>query len=276
MGRRRRRRKIAVCLMKGDRVPRNYFIIPNAIFEKDLSTEALVTLMYLLLHQKAEVSMEHLCAVLSRKEESVKKYLQELKERGITYPYQDLKVSRNFFMLPKIIFDLGLSIGALATYAYLMKCENRETYQCWPSHTTIGENIGRSRGSVIKDVRELVTKRLIYSEPSLPKFDVVNEMDLIEGMKAMGVTDIFDSTVSDFTPMTDTPMLYVSQISHAARVTIDEKGCTAAAFAVINIGPGGMPSPELDEIDFVLDRPFLFIVSSRDNLPLFAGVVNEP
>ncbi len=166
MGRRRGRRKIAVCLMKGDRVPRNYFIIPNAIFEKDLSTEALVTLMYLLLHQKAEVSMEHLCAVLSRKEESVKKYLQELKDKGITYPYQDLKVGRNFFMLPKIIFDLGLSIGALATYAYLMKCENRETYQCWPSHTTIGENIGRSRGSVIKDVRELVTKRLIYSEPT--------------------------------------------------------------------------------------------------------------
>ncbi len=166
MGRRRRRRKISVCLLKGDRVPRNYFIIPNAIFEKDLSTEALVTLMYLLLHQKAEVSMEYLCAVLSRKEESVKKYLQELKDKGITYPYQELKVSRKFFMLPKIIFDLGLSIGALATYAYLVKCENRETYQCWPSHTTIGENIGRSRGSVIKDVRELVTKRLIYSEPT--------------------------------------------------------------------------------------------------------------
>ena len=111
---------------------------------------------------------------------------------------------------------------------------------------------------------------------SLPKFDVVNEMDLIEGMKAMGVTDIFDYTVSDFTPMTDTPMLYVNQISHAARVTIDEKGCTAAAFTVINMEPGAMPPPELDEIDFILDRPFLFIVSSRDHLPLFAGVVNEP
>jgi serine protease inhibitor len=119
-------------------------------------------------------------------------------------------------------------------------------------------------------------KRTYKINLSLPKFDVVNEMDLIEGMKAMGVTDIFDYTVSDFTPMTDTPMLYVNQISHAARVTIDEKGCTAAAFTVINMEPGAMPPPELEEIDFVLDRPFLFIVSSRDNLPLFAGVVNEP
>lgn len=110
---------------------------------------------------------------------------------------------------------------------------------------------------------------------SLPKFDVVDQMDLIEGMKAMGVTDIFDHTVSDFTPMTDTPMLYVNQINHAARVSIDEEGCRAAAFTVISV-PGAGPPPELDEIDFVLDRPFLFMVSSRDNLPLFAGVVNHP
>lgn len=110
---------------------------------------------------------------------------------------------------------------------------------------------------------------------SLPKFDVVNQMDLIEGMKAMGVTDIFDYAISDFTPMTDTPMLYVDQINHAARVSIDEEGCIAAAFTVISAPGAGMP-PECDELDFVLDRPFLFVVSSRDNLPLFAGVVNEP
>ena len=110
---------------------------------------------------------------------------------------------------------------------------------------------------------------------SLPKFDVVNQMDLIEGMKAMGVTDIFDHTVSDFTPMTDTPMLYVNQINHAARVSIDEEGCRAAAFTVISV-PGAGPPPELNEIDFVLDRPFLFVVSSRDHLPLFAGIVNHP
>ena len=118
-------------------------------------------------------------------------------------------------------------------------------------------------------------KRTFKINLSLPKFDVVSQMDLIEGMKAMGVTDVFDYTVSDFTSMTDTPMLYVSQINHAARVSIDEEGCTAAAFTVMVMPEAFMP-PELDEVDFVLDRPFLFVVSSRDNLPLFAGVVNEP
>jgi len=110
---------------------------------------------------------------------------------------------------------------------------------------------------------------------SLPKFDVVNQIDLIDGMKAMGVTDIFDDTISDFTPVTDTPMLYVNQIHPAARVSIDGEGCIAAAFTVILAGQEGVP-PELEELDFILDRSFLFVVSSRDNLPLFAGVVNEP
>ena len=110
---------------------------------------------------------------------------------------------------------------------------------------------------------------------SLPKFDIAYQQDLIEGMKSLGVTDIFDDSISDFTPMTATPNLYVSQINHAARVAIDEEGCIAAAFTVMGMAGTGMPQP-LEELDFVLDRPFLFVVSSRDNLPLFAGTVLEP
>jgi serine protease inhibitor len=110
---------------------------------------------------------------------------------------------------------------------------------------------------------------------SLPKFDVVNQTDLSEGIKAMGVTDIFDHTASNFTPITDTPMLAVNGINHAARVSIDEDGCVAAAFTVINPPTGGDPAAD-EKLDFVLDRPFLFVVSGRDNLPLFAGVVNKP
>ncbi len=110
---------------------------------------------------------------------------------------------------------------------------------------------------------------------SLPKFDVTSQQDLIAGMKNLGVTDVFDSEISDFAPMTDTQGVYVSGINHAVRVAIDEKGCTAGAFTVIM--QAGITKPlEEDEMDFVLDRPFLFVVSSRDNLPLFAGIINEP
>ena len=109
---------------------------------------------------------------------------------------------------------------------------------------------------------------------SLPKFDVVQQQDLIQGMKKLGVTDVF-SNASDFSPISSMKNLFISQINHAARVTIDEEGCTAAAFTVIDAPNAGMPS-EIEELHFTLDRPFLFLVTSRDHLPLFVGIVKEP
>lgn len=110
---------------------------------------------------------------------------------------------------------------------------------------------------------------------SMPKFDVSSDIDLTVSLKAMGVTDVFDSTVSDFTPMTtDAENLEVSKVEHAARVKTDETGVEAAAYTLITVEATGAPPQE--EKDFVLDRPFLFVISSTDNLPLFAGVVNQP
>ena len=110
---------------------------------------------------------------------------------------------------------------------------------------------------------------------SLPKFDIVQQQDLVEGMKKLGITDIFSTATADFSPLTNSREIFVDQINHAARVIIDEEGCTAAAFTVIPAPGAGMPEKR-DELYFQLNRPFLFIVSSRDNLPLFAGIVKEP
>ena len=118
-------------------------------------------------------------------------------------------------------------------------------------------------------------KYLIVNK-SIPKFDVSSQFDLKEGLQAMGVTDVFDPALSDFTPMTtdvDVPII-VSQASHAARVVIDEEGCTATAFTVMLYSGAEMPPDE--EVDFVLDRPFLFCITGSSGLPLFVGVVNHP
>lgn len=118
------------------------------------------------------------------------------------------------------------------------------------------------------------SKCLIVNK-AIPKFDVISQMDLCDGLKALGITDVFDDAVSDFTPMTeDTDAIYLSQAKHDARVTIDEEGCTAVAYTVMAACGSGMPPEE--EIDFVLDRPFLFAITGYDDLPLFVGVVNQP
>ena len=66
------------------------------------------------------------------------------------YPTRDAK--RNYFPLPNEIFTLGLTPGEIAVYAYLMRCEDRETYQCHPSYATIGDAVGMSRNTVKKNV----------------------------------------------------------------------------------------------------------------------------
>ena len=80
------------------------------------------------------------------------------------YPTRD--AIRNYFPLPNEIFRLGLTAGEMAVYSFLLKCENRETYQCYPSYRTIGEAVGMSRNTVKKHVDSLVEKRLIYTEPT--------------------------------------------------------------------------------------------------------------
>lgn len=118
-------------------------------------------------------------------------------------------------------------------------------------------------------------KKHIKINMSIPKFDVSSSTELSNSIKKLGVTDVFDEKLSDFTPTTtDIEELFVSRINHAARVVIDEDGCTAAAFTEVSVtGTGGPPD---DEIDFVLDRPFIFVITGGGGLPLFVGVVNQP
>lgn len=68
--------------------------------------------------------------------------------------------------------------------------------------------------------------------------------------------------------------IFISQTSHGARVMVDEEGCTAAAYTVMAAAGGAMPPVE--EMDFVVDRPFIFVITGDSGLPLFAGIVNEP
>ena len=60
---------------------------------------------------------------------------------------------------------------------------------------------------------------------SVPKFDISSQTDLTSGLKALGITDVFDPDISDFSPMTDDmDGIFVSQAQHGARVAIDEEG----------------------------------------------------
>lgn len=111
---------------------------------------------------------------------------------------------------------------------------------------------------------------------ALPKFDVSSNSELTESLIALGMTDAFDPDISDFSPLMDGDIpVCISKVNHAARVMVDEEGCTAASYVEIMVAEGAAMGPD-EIIDFTLDRPFIFVIHTTDGMPLFAGVVNRP
>ena len=115
-------------------------------------------------------------------------------------------------------------------------------------------------------------KKYMKVNLSVPKFDVSSTVNLKDGLGRMGVTKVFDIESSDFTAITSDTPVYISAVNQSARVEIDEKGVKAATYIEIPGCGSAMPPEEI--IDFVLDRPFLFVIT-KGNLPLFTGVVNN-
>ena len=107
---------------------------------------------------------------------------------------------------------------------------------------------------------------------SVPKFDVKSSTGLNEALQALGVTDAFDGTKADFTPLTDNGAV-VDSVMQAARVKIDEDGVEAAAYTeIVTAESAMMEMPPTVEME--LDRPFLFVIFDNSNVLLFVGTVN--
>ncbi len=107
---------------------------------------------------------------------------------------------------------------------------------------------------------------------SVPKFDVDSDLNLIPTLQALGVVDIFDKR-ANFSPLTDLDAL-VSAVEHAARVKVDEEGCEAAAFTAITAECTSAMPEKLPIVEMDLKRPFGFLITGADSLPLFIGLVN--
>ena len=74
--------------------------------------------------------------------------------------------NKYYYLVPNEVFNLGLSSHEIAVYNYLLRCEDRRTYQCHPSYRTIGKAVRLSEITVRKYVTSLEEKGLIRTEPS--------------------------------------------------------------------------------------------------------------
>lgn len=104
----------------------------------------------------------------------------------------------------------------------------------------------------------------------VPKFDIMSEMDLAAGLRSLGMTDVFED--GDFSALVsyDYPLM-ITEVKHTVRVSMDEQGVTAAA--VIRMPLAGAGEPPEEEIELYFDRPFIFVITSEQGVPLFVGTI---
>lgn len=105
-----------------------------------------------------------------------------------------------------------------------------------------------------------------------PLFDSESKLNLIDGLVRLGVTDCFDPYASDFSPLTDLDQIFVGKADHGVRIIMNEEGVEAAAYTLIEVACGAAPIQKRI-IEFTADRPFIYLIMSDDNTPLFAGTL---
>ncbi|XP_040011025.1 heparin cofactor 2 [Xiphias gladius] len=106
-------------------------------------------------------------------------------------------------------------------------------------------------------------------EVVLPRFKLEQTYDLIENLKEMGLTDLFQES-GDFTGMTSEKVA-INWLKHQGTITVNEEGTEAAALTQV----GFMPLSS--QIRFTVDHPFLFLIyEHRTDCLVFMGRVVNP
>jgi serine protease inhibitor len=105
----------------------------------------------------------------------------------------------------------------------------------------------------------------------LPRFRLERDLMLNETLQALGMESAFSPRVADFSRMSPSDGLYVSQVRHQTFVEVDEVGTEAAAVTTVEIRVVSAPPA------IVADRPFLFAIRERfSDTILFVGKIVEP
>ena len=129
-----------------------------------------------------------------------------------------------------------------------------------------------------RGLQELLTDEGVQNRDiawSVPKFRQNGEMQLIDLLRSLGVTDAFDSDAADFSHGWNVPA-YISEVRQGTAFSVDENGVEAAAYTEISMNEtAALVEPE-PPLEMRLDRPFLYGVRSADGTLLFVGVCADP
>jgi serine protease inhibitor len=117
-------------------------------------------------------------------------------------------------------------------------------------------------------VNDLLTSRPQEVDVSLPRFRLAGQYPLEKNLQQLGIKDAFTPR-ADFSGITN-EQLYITKVSHAATIEVDEKGSKASASTAVIMSKGMAQ-------EFNANRPFVFMILHRPSLNiLFMGRLTDP
>lgn len=105
-----------------------------------------------------------------------------------------------------------------------------------------------------------------------PKFSAKSDIDCQKTLKEKyGLSKLFNS----FTSYLTNANAFVGKFIHVAKIDVNEIGIEAAAVTIVqNCGEAGPDEYKDIYYDFVLDRPFGYIITDSNGIILFSGICN--
>ena len=110
----------------------------------------------------------------------------------------------------------------------------------------------------------------------LPKFSLTQNVDLIEYLQGMGMSDVFSDTAADLSGL-GAGSLYVGFVQHQAIIKVNLEGTEASGATAVGVCYARRRRRQVLPVQFDVDRPFIYLI--RENTSgsiLFMGRVTNP
>lgn len=214
-------------------------------------------------------------------EEFVEDYITKLDSN-----YKDISSSTDFRFLNNDevkVFAKDLKTYNNISLEYIGIMPQKESLHNYINNldaSKINETLDNLKSITLEDFEEgVVTKISGY----IPLFKYSYKFDLIEDLKNLGITDVFDQQKSDLSNLTTKKDSTISRAQHKATIEFSNDGIRAAAVnEFIGGGDTSCSFPykyeiPVKEIDMTFDKPYMYIIRDKDTKEVwFVGTVYEP
>lgn len=174
--------------------------------------------------------------------------------------------------------DLKEYNGTTLQYVAIMPEEDLDSY----INNITAEDVNKIIGN-LKEIKSENFKEGVVTQISgyIPKFEFDYELNLIEDLKDMGVTEVFDESKANLKGITDDEA-YIGKIVHKANIEFTQDGIKASAATLAGgMGAGSMfdyiYDVPVEKIELNFNKPYMFIIRDKETGEVwFAGTVYEP